>query len=59
MAAALAGLFFYSSCSPTEKAETKDFTRRLALLFRVYLSGFSDLGIHADASEWNRMYGLG
>ena len=93
MAAALAGLFFYSSCSPTEKAETKDYTRyvntfigaadnghtfpgacypfgmiqsqpcdgcsRLALLFRVYLSGFSDLGIHADASEWNRMYGLG
>ena len=27
MAAALAGLFFYSSCSPTEKAETKDYTR--------------------------------
>ena len=27
MAAALAGLFFYSSCSPTVKAETKDYTR--------------------------------
>lgn len=92
MAAALAGLFFYSSCSPTEKAETKDYTRYVntfigaadnghtfpgacypfgmiqsspvtgAVGWRycsVYLSGFSDLGIHADASEWNRMYGLG
>ena len=36
MAAALAGLFFYSSCSPTEKAETKDYTR--------YVNTFIEIG---------------
>ena len=27
MAVALAGLFMYTSCSPTEQAETKDYTQ--------------------------------
>ncbi len=40
-AALAAGLFFYSSCTPTEKAETKDYTQYVNTFI-----GAADMVIH-------------
>ena len=45
MAVALAGLFMYTSCSPTEQAETKDYTQYVNTFIGAADNGAEVVGV--------------